>query len=97
MLPDAQQEEATVQIGDEVWVKAPDACCTTQWGRGVVTDINSRNKISIDGIPRHTLDIRPVNVLDNEREDGRSRSNEAVRRSLRERWPPMWTHDYIMG
>ena len=40
--------------------------CTTQWGRGVGTEVNSRNNVSIDGFLHHILDIRPVNVIDEE-------------------------------
>ncbi|GAB1600005.1 hypothetical protein Ahia01_000278000, partial [Argonauta hians] len=48
------------QLGEEVWVKPPDCRCTTQWGRGTVTGVNSRNNVSVDGVPRHILDIRRV-------------------------------------
>ena len=48
----------SIKVGDEVWVKPPNARCTTQWGKGRVTDIHSKNNVSIDGVPRHVLDIR---------------------------------------
>ena len=31
-------------IGDEVFVKPPSAKCTTPWGKGIVTNINSNSK-----------------------------------------------------
>ena len=51
---------ANVKVGDEVWVKPPNSRCTTQWERGVVTGLNSANNVSVNGTPRHVLDIRPV-------------------------------------
>ena len=47
-------------LGGEVWVKPPQARCTIQWGRVVVTGVNSGNGVSEDGMPRHVLDIRRV-------------------------------------
>ena len=58
-----------VSVGDEVWVKPPSVKCTSQWGRGVVTDVNSSNNVSVDGMPRHILDIRRVVESDEEEDD----------------------------
>ena len=58
-----------VSVGDEVWVKPPFVKCTSQWGKGVITDVNSSNNVSVDGMPRHILDIRRV-VESDEEEDG---------------------------
>ena len=52
-------KETTVEVGKEVWVKPADARCTALWQKGVVTAINSRNNVSVDGMPRHILD-RPA-------------------------------------
>ena len=49
-----------MSVGEEVWVKPPDAKCTRQWNKGTITGITSENNISVDGIPRHWLDIRRV-------------------------------------
>ena len=49
---------ATINIGEEVWVKPPDAKCTSQWKEGTVTDVQSHNNLSVDGIPLHVLDRR---------------------------------------
>ena len=52
--------EATIKVGEEVWVKPPNAKCTTRWGRGVVTGTQSKNNVIVDGVPRHILDLRRV-------------------------------------
>ena len=49
---------ATINIGEEVWVKPPDAKCTSQRKEGTVTDVQSHNNLSVDGIPLHVLDTR---------------------------------------
>ena len=46
-------ERAHVEIGDEVWVKPPNARCTTEWRKGHITEINSQNNVSVDGTSRH--------------------------------------------
>jgi hypothetical protein len=66
----AVDEVATVKVGDEVWVKPPNGRCTTRWGRGRVTGVNSRNNICVDGMPRHILDIRRV-IYDGSEVEGR--------------------------
>ena len=47
-------------VGEEVWVKPPNVKCTTQWKKGVVTEVNSPNNFSVNGMPRHVLDLRRV-------------------------------------
>ena len=49
-------------MGEEVWVKPPNARCTTRWGRGKVTEVLSQNKVAVDGVPRHVLDIQRVSL-----------------------------------
>ena len=66
---EAEKDPAEVRIGEEVWMKPPNSQCTSQWRRGVTTDINSRNNISVDGMPRHILDIRRVVDSSDESED----------------------------
>ena len=53
-------QTARLSVGEEVWVKPPNARCTTEWKRGIVTQINSDNNVSVDGMPRHILDLRAV-------------------------------------
>ena len=55
-----ESETASVKLGEEVWLKPPNARCTTQWRRGKITKINSRNNVSVDGMPRHILDVRRI-------------------------------------
>ena len=38
------------KIGQEVFVKPPVPRCTTPWGKGVVTEINSDNNVEVNGI-----------------------------------------------
>lgn len=93
---------ATINIGEEVWVEPPDAKCTSQWRKGKVTDVHSPNNLSVDGIPRHILDVRRV-ILPSEssEDDGNQEKNLEVeivpRRSQRERQRPVWMQDYETG
>ena len=41
-------------------MKPPVSRCTTPWGKGVVTEINSDNNVEVNGIPRHVADLRRV-------------------------------------
>lgn len=56
---DAEISEV-VKIGDEVWVKPPNVRCTTPWEKGIVTGVNSKNNVEVNGTPRHILDVRRV-------------------------------------
>ena len=49
-----------LRVGDTVRVKPPNSRCTSHWTRGRVTEINLKNNVEIDGMPRHILDIRRV-------------------------------------
>ena len=93
-------KETTVEVGEEVWVKPANARCTALWQKGVVTAINSRNNVSVDGMPRHILDIRRV-VLVIEASDDEHENQEAVRAEAERRYPdrgrrpPRWLGDYV--
>ena len=102
-MPARQHEEPLnkIKIGDEVWVKPPGARCTTQWNRGMVTGSHSDNNISVDGVPRHILDVRPVKGLpmnyDQQEELRASDARPGPRqRPQRDRRPPNWAQDYRM-
>ena len=56
----AREQSNEVSVGEEVWVKPPNAKRTTHWDKGIVTSLNSDKNISVDGTPRHILDIRRV-------------------------------------
>ena len=60
VLPRERGNSATVEIWEEVWISPAAARCTTQWVRGYVSGINSRQNVEVDGMPRHILDVRPV-------------------------------------
>ena len=84
-------KEATVEVGEEVWVKPTDGRCTALWQKGVVTAINSRNNVSVDGMPRHILDVRRVvsaiEDSDDEHEEVEREDQEAVRAEAERRYP----------
>ena len=98
-------KETTVEVGEEVWVKTANARCTALWQKGVVTAINSRNNVSVDGMPRHILDIRRVvSVIedsDDEHEEAEHEDQEAVRVEAERRYldrgrrPPLRLEDYM--
>ena len=93
-----EQGPARIQI-EEVWVKPPNARCTTQWGREVITDVQSPNKLSIDGMPRHILDLwRVVHIDDdvNAGPEGNEDEPVAMQRPQRERAVPIWAWDYVL-
>ena len=89
-------KETTVEVGEEVWVKPANARCTALWQKGVVTAINSRNNVSVNGMPRHILDVQRVVSSDDEHEDQEAVRAEAERRYLdRGRRPCRWLGDYM--
>ena len=89
---------ASVEVGDEVWVKPPGARCFTHWNRGQITDVTSSNNVSVDGVPRHILDVRKIVIpceddgVVTEVEDSGSETER--RYPLRQRRPPVWADDY---
>ena len=48
------------KIGDKVFVKLPSARCTTPWPVGFITGILSRQRVEVNGVPRHVADLREV-------------------------------------
>ena len=86
--------DGRVQIGEEVWVRPGDARCTTRWGRGYVTGVNSANNIEVDGVPRHILDVRPV--VEEVPEGLTANVEDEIRRyPRRDRHAPTWMRDYV--
>ena len=108
-VPLAKEAEvtSTIKRGEEVWVKPPGAGCTSQWQKGTVTEVNSKNNVSVNGVPRHVLGIRkvvePVGQLARGSEDKRVKvvnnlEEPAPRRyPVRERQSPTWMTDYERG
>ena len=99
-----------IRVGDQVWVKPKNCRCTSKWSMGEVTCINSSDNVSVDGMPRHVLDVRRVLSEDDEnfedcRESASGSSEEEIatqlhqespslRRSNRVRHPPSYLVDY---
>ena len=92
-----------VRVGEEVWVKPPDARCTSHWTKGVITNINSACNVEVNRMPRHILDIRrviPSSIPESSSADDSTSPSEVpsedVRRyPQRDRHPPQWMSDYI--
>ena len=49
---------SSFSVGDSVYVKPADSRCTSVWSRGIVTKVNSKWNIEVDGVPRHVRDLR---------------------------------------
>ena len=106
---DTREVSCRFDVGDDVWVKPGQTRCTTKWNRGKVTEVSSTNNVSVDGMPRHVLDLRRVYVAEDsssevEEEGEREEEEERVerqptplepRRSVRVRQPPRWMSDYV--
>ena len=94
-----EQGPARIQIREEVWVKPPNTQCMTQWERGVITDVQSPNNLSIDGMPQHILDLRHVVHVDDDVSAGPEGNEDepvAMQRPQRERAVPIWAWDYVL-
>jgi len=89
---------SSVKIGEKVWVKPPDAKCTTKWKLGTVTKIASPSNVEVDNCPRHILDVRRMFNTDEEDEcDGGTPErevNDIADRPQRQRRPPIWLNDF---
>ena len=51
------EEIASVQIGDEVWIKLPGACFILHWNRETVMNMLYLDIVSADEISQHFRDI----------------------------------------
>ena len=51
-------ERVPYRRGDSVWVRPPGARCDEQYTQGTVTDLISEQAVAVDGMPRHTRDLR---------------------------------------
>ena len=58
--PTHNQQQAVFKPDDRVWVKTPHGRCTTKYKVGRVTGITSVQNITVDGMPRHVKDMRPI-------------------------------------
>lgn len=57
-------------VGDRVVVRPPGARCTTEWEPAIVTQVNSKTNLEVDGMPRHVSDLRHAPSEDVEGESG---------------------------
>ena len=71
-----EMKTSTIAVGQEVWVKPPNARCTTKWTKGRVTRVNSASNIEVNYMPRHILDIRPIEVKDETTNQGEQEEDE---------------------
>ncbi|RUS91908.1 hypothetical protein EGW08_000310 [Elysia chlorotica] len=97
-----QESRSSFSIGDEVWVKPAAVKCTTQWEKGNVSKINSKNNVEVNGVPRRVLDLRQV-VVNPEADDLESHplpddedSAGERRYPQRLRRVPTWVEDYVL-
>ena len=54
------QQQAVFKPGGRVWIKTPHGRCTTKYRVEHVTRITSAQNITVDGMPRHVKDLRPI-------------------------------------
>ena len=80
-------------------MKPPNARCTTQGGRGVITDVQSPNNLSVNGMPGHILDLRHGVHVDDDVSAGQEGNEDepvAMQRPQRERAVPIWARYYVL-
>ena len=80
-------------------MKPPNTRCTTQWGRGVITYVQSPNNLCVDGMPRHILDLRRVVHVDDDLSAGPEDNEDepvAMQRPQREHAVPIWARDNVL-
>ena len=56
-VEDEAEVENPYQVGDEVWVRPPNARCDSWYSRGLVTRVVSDQAVEINGVPRHIKHI----------------------------------------
>ena len=83
-------DQSRFSIEEEVFVKPPQARCTTPWNVGKVTKVISQRVVDVDGMPRHVADVRSIpedsrrtGDLAAERDQDAASGNEGLRRSGR--------------
>ncbi|MEL7309034.1 MAG: DDE-type integrase/transposase/recombinase, partial [Pseudomonadota bacterium] len=80
----SKDEEAKFGVGDVVFVKPPNSRCTTKWPTGVVTEVLSKEKFVVNGVPRHVSHLR----LDKRKaEDNNSCAEDQREETVDERRP----------
>ena len=59
-----KQQQIRFDVGDRVWMKTPNRCCTSPYTHGHVTVVISPQNVLVDGMPHHIRDLHPVIGLD---------------------------------
>ena len=65
-------KHSSYQVGERVWVKAPQSQCTTKLGRSEVTKIIDPQTILVEGIPHHIKDLHPRHCVITPEDDSNS-------------------------
>ena len=69
-IDDGQEsDKRAYSVGDKVWVKPHGARCTSLWNPGIMTKVNSKHNVEVDGLPRHVCDRRRRWADQGERDD----------------------------
>ncbi|MPC49652.1 hypothetical protein E2C01_043461 [Portunus trituberculatus] len=69
-------EVGELEVGEEVWVKLPNARCDERHKKGMVTNVISEQAVEVDGLPRHVKDLHRVTSQQPAAETTASRTNE---------------------
>ncbi|MPC22786.1 hypothetical protein E2C01_015812 [Portunus trituberculatus] len=48
------------QVGEEVWVKPPNAQCNEHHKKGTIANVISEQTVEVHGVPRHVKDLHHV-------------------------------------
>ena len=68
-------------------------------GKRMITDVQSPNNLSVDGMPRHILDLRRVVYIDDDVSAGPEGTEDepvAMQRLQKECAVPIWAQDYVL-
>ena len=57
ILPPEDAGPSSYKVGDSVWVKIPHGQCTTQFGKGTITDVYSPHSVLVDRTPHLIKDV----------------------------------------
>ena len=93
------EDEGAVPVGTKLFVKPPDARCTSRWSSGEVTGKGqTSNSIEVDGLPRHISDVRldPSPAVVSPSPILQSEDDRAIRQSDRIKRSPAWMEDFVM-